>query len=90
MGDTMAIGAMKALAEHGLRVPDDVSIVGFDNIPLAQYMHPTLTTISQPSQLLAEKSMELIDRLISDPNDTENVILPSTLVRGGTVRMLGA
>ena len=90
MSDMMAIGAIKALSEHGMNVPDDISIVGFDNIPLARYLTPTLTTVSQPAQLLAETSMDLISRLIANPDDTENVILPSTLVEGGTVRHLGA
>lgn len=88
MSDTMAIGAIKAFSEFGLRVPGDISIIGFDNIALARFLTPTLSTISQPAQQIAEKSVELIARLIRDPSDTENVIVPSRLVRGGTVRRL--
>ena len=89
MSDTMAIGAIKAFSEFGLRVPDDISVIGFDNIALARFLTPTLSTVSQPAQLIAEKSVELISRLIHDPSDTENVIVPSRLVQGGTVRRLG-
>ena len=88
MSDTMAIGAIKAFSEFGLRVPDDISVIGFDNIALARFLTPTLSTVSQPAQLIAEKSVELISRLIHDPSDTENVIVPSRLVQGGTVRRL--
>ena len=83
MSDTMAIGAIKAFSEFGLRVPDDISVIGFDNIALARFLTPTLSTVSQPAQLIAEKSVELISRLIHDPSDTENVIVPSRLVQGG-------
>lgn len=86
MSDTMAIGAIKAFSEFGLRVPDDISVIGFDNIALARFLTPTLSTVSQPAQLIAEKSVELISRLIHDPSDTENVFVPSRLVQGGTVR----
>lgn len=86
MGDIMAIGIIKALADADLRVPHDVSIVGFDGIPLSRFTLPTLTTVGQPAGQLALSSVELVVRLLADEDDTENVTVPSVLLPGGSVR----
>jgi LacI family transcriptional regulator len=66
LNDLMALGAMRALRAIGRRVPDDVSIVGFDDIPAAALMNPSLTTISQPAYLIgatvAEDLIRSLDR----------------------------
>ena len=71
-GDTMAIGAMKALKSHGYRVPEDIAVVGFDDIELASFWDPSLTTIRQPAhqigqcafrKLLAQMNGENISQL---------------------------
>ena len=85
MSDTMAIGIIKALSDHGLKVPDDISVIGFDGIELSRFTLPTLTTIAQPADALAGGSLELILRLLENPGDSENVIVPSSLVKGGSV-----
>lgn len=63
--DDMAIGAMNAVFSHGLNVPDDISIIGFDDIGFSQYTTPRLTTVKRPiekiSSLGAEKLLELIE-----------------------------
>jgi DNA-binding LacI/PurR family transcriptional regulator len=63
--DLIAIGAMRALREHGLRIPQDVALAGFDDIPLAASVSPTLTTVQQDTkqagQLLVEKLLALIN-----------------------------
>jgi LacI family transcriptional regulator len=58
--DVMAIGAMRAIRHAGLRVPSDVSIVGFDDIPLASAVSPVLTTVAQPIVELATLAAELL------------------------------
>lgn len=88
MGDTMAIGIIKALADKGYRVPEDRSIIGFDGITLAQFTLPTLTTIAQPADELARRSVSLALRLLDDPQDAENVCVQSILVRSGSVTPL--
>lgn len=71
-GDTMAIGVMKALKSHGYRVPEDIAVVGFDDIELASFWDPSLTTIRQPAhqigqcafrKLLAQMNGENISQL---------------------------
>ena len=62
--DDMAIGVMRALAEAGRRVPDDVSVVGLDDIPLAAYQSPPLTTVRQDFDTLARQGLGRLVRQI--------------------------
>jgi LacI family repressor for deo operon, udp, cdd, tsx, nupC, and nupG len=79
--DEMAIGAMRAIDEAGLRVPDDVSVVGFDNIKFAEYASPPLTTIAQPNVEIGETAMALMLGLFRGDSDAvHEVILPHRLV----------
>ncbi|MCL2248920.1 MAG: LacI family DNA-binding transcriptional regulator [Oscillospiraceae bacterium] len=61
--DCIAIGAIKAFQQKGIRVPDDIAIIGFDNVPLASYMDPPLTTIHVPKRYMGEMA---VSRLISN------------------------
>lgn len=64
IADVMAIGAMRALHNNGLRVPKDVSVMGFDGLTLGSYMVPQLSTVIQSAQSMAQRSVEiLIDRI---------------------------
>ena len=60
VADVMAIGALKAALDRGLRVPQDLSIVGFDGIPVGLYVHPTLTTLVQPARQIAELTCQIL------------------------------
>ena len=60
VADVMAIGAIRALWESGLRVPQDVSVLGFDGLPLGMYQVPQLSTIRQPAKQLARRSVEIL------------------------------
>ena len=64
--DNMAIGAMKAAAERGVAVPSDLSIVGFDDIKIADYLHPALTTVHQPYEEIACQAVALLVEMIRD------------------------
>ncbi len=59
--DEMAVGALKACWERGLRVPDDISVMGFDDIPYAQFTHPALTTVRQPLSELGYRAVKYLD-----------------------------
>ena len=77
--DLLAIGTLRAMAEAGIKVPDDVSVVGFDNIPIANYSIPPLTTVSQDTTRAGEVLVESVLRLIrAQPIDS--LVLPSRVV----------
>jgi len=59
VSDVLATGAMKAIRDHNLRIPEDMSIVGFDDIEFARFMEPPLTTVYQPAQAIGETAMKL-------------------------------
>jgi DNA-binding LacI/PurR family transcriptional regulator len=65
--DDMAIGLIHALVDAGRRVPDDVSVVGFDDIPVSAHVLPPLTTVRQPFDAVAEQGLELLLRAIEEP-----------------------
>ena len=66
--DEMAVGALKALAEAGVRVPEEVKVVGFDDLPLAGYTTPPLTTVAQPVEEVAHAALALLTRRLADPD----------------------
>lgn len=79
--DEMAIGAIKAIKSKGLHVPDDISVVGFDDIKFASIYEPALTTISQPMFEIGKKAMELLIKLINkDQLEKNQYILEDQLV----------
>lgn len=77
--DLIAIGALRALAEHGVRVPDDVSLVGFDDIPIARFTNPPLTTVNQNTVRAGELLVSTLLRLVHEV-PAESTMLPTTLV----------
>ena len=62
--DLIAAGAMKALKESGYKIPNDISIIGFDNMPISTYIDPTLTTINVPKQYMGEMAVKRLVTLI--------------------------
>jgi LacI family xylobiose transport system transcriptional regulator len=89
MSDAMAIGAMRAVREVGLRVPDDVSIVGFDDVDVAQFTDPPLTTVHQPIRRKGEEAVRLL--LAGGRNRTEGAteqrhLETRLVIRGSTAR----
>ena len=84
--DLSAIGAIWAIQEAGLRVPEDISVMGFDDIPLATFCNPALTTIRQPLEHMGRTAARmLIDRIEKRSDYTaEFVIEPELIVRGST------
>jgi LacI family transcriptional regulator len=79
--DQMAIGAIDAVRAAGLRVPEDVAVVGFDDIPVAAYVHPALTTVRRQIYESGVLAVRLLLNRIADPEGTpEHVALPTRLV----------
>ena len=85
--DSMAIGAVRAIKEEGLRVPGDISVIGFDDIPSAETAEPALTTVRQPIESLGEMTAGLLIDCLDGPDDPASVpriILPTELVVRGS------
>ena len=79
--DEMAMGVLEVARERRLRIPRDLSVVGFDDIRFAQYTQPALTTISQPMRAIGEGTVRLLLSIIEDPSSTpESITLPHMLV----------
>lgn len=80
--DLSAAGALHALRNAGLRVPDDVAVIGFDDVPMAAYTEPTLTTVRQPMRAMGETAARrLLDHFAgATPLAAESVVLPTQLV----------
>lgn len=85
ISDTMAIAAIKALVDHGRRVPEDCSVISIDGLELSCYTVPTLTTLCQPAGEMARESVEMITALIEGSGEHRHLLLQTTLQRGGSV-----
>lgn len=90
--DISAIGAIRALEEHGLRVPQDVSVLGFDDIPGAEFHKPSLTTVRQPLNRMGEVAAEaLLNRLEGRKEYPSDIALePELIVRESTANAPGS
>jgi LacI family repressor for deo operon, udp, cdd, tsx, nupC, and nupG len=84
--DEIALGCMFALRQHGFSVPDDISVMGFDNIPVAKYITPPLTTISQPTDEIGTACATILLDLIEDkvPEKLRNILPHELLIREST------
>jgi DNA-binding LacI/PurR family transcriptional regulator len=99
MSDAMAIGVIWAAREAGLRVPEDLSVVGFDDLDVAPHANPPLTTVHQPIRQKGEESAKLLLRMIASPDserpehrvlETRLIIRASTGPAPAKVRPAGA
>jgi len=79
--DVMAMGAMDAVRERGLRVPDDISILGFDDIPQAGLVRPGLTTVNQPLEKMGRVATQMLLDLLKHPElEADRIELPTQLI----------
>jgi DNA-binding LacI/PurR family transcriptional regulator len=84
--EPLAIGAMQGVRESGLGIPNDVSIIGYDNSILSKMCYPQLSTVSQPIDKMGEKIVELLVEEIEEPKNVKQRIVMSTelIIRGST------
>ena len=83
--DQMALGLLRALHEAGLRVPEDVSVVGFDDVPESGYYTPPLTTVRQDFPELGKRVMALVLRVLAgEVSPSEPLVEPLLVVRSST------
>jgi LacI family transcriptional regulator len=77
----MAFGCMRAIQEAGLRIPEDIAVVGFDDIPAAAITKPPLTTVRQPIQRTGSIAAEMLIDMIEHPDpQPRHIVLPTELV----------
>jgi len=87
--DQSAFGAMDAIRDAGLRIPDDVSVIGFDDIPAAGLTHPPLTTVRQPMVEMGRQATRMLLDLIADPvQEVPRIDLPTELIIRESCRSL--
>ena len=86
--DVMAIGAIRALWEAGLRVPEDVSVVGLDGLPMGRYMIPQLSTVRQDFRTIALRSVEILLDAIEDGVPARHETVPFEVQRRESIRSL--
>ena len=88
--DYSAVGAYHAVQEAGLRIPEDISIVGYDGIPMSQALYPKLTTLKQDTKEIGEKAAKELIALIEAPKTTliEKCLIEGHLLEGGSVQKL--
>lgn len=84
--DRMALGAIRATQAAGLLIPEQISIIGFDDIPVASFFQPPLTTMRQPLYKLGSEAARLLLEMLADAEEdmTTRVVLPTTLVERAT------
>lgn len=80
MSDVMAIGAIRGLKDAGRRIPEDVSVIGFDGLTIGEYTVPRLATVAQNVDALAERSLELLRRQIEDGGEACHETVPVQLL----------
>ena len=97
--DMMALGVMRAVSDYGLNIPEDISLIGFDNIPISKSVYPALTTIAQPITAMADLIVEMLVRRISQKKNKgksdekidgyKRVIMETKLIERGSCKVLG-
>lgn len=82
--DTIAIGCAKAALNSGRCIPDDISIIGFDGIEMAEYFNPSLDTISQPGIAMALSSINILFDLINGSTENQHLLYQAVLLKRGS------
>ncbi|MGL4788421.1 MAG: substrate-binding domain-containing protein, partial [Cetobacterium sp.] len=76
----MAIGAMKAIEEKGLKIPDDISLVGYDGFDVGAFLSPSLTTVLQDFQAMGEKAVDVLFSMIEEKDEAVNIVFKPKLI----------
>jgi DNA-binding LacI/PurR family transcriptional regulator len=78
--DLTALGVLRSIQTHGLRVPADISLIGFDDLFFASYTQPQLTTVRQPMRQMGRMAMENLLKLMSGQPSAESIKVPAELI----------
>ena len=88
LSDTTAMAGMKALEDHGKRVPEDVSVIAIDGLNVSEYAIPTLTTLIQPAEEMGQESVRILMNMLKDPHYTRHRLLDAPMREGASVRSI--
>lgn len=88
IADNLAVGALRALKDFGLRVPEDVSVIGYDGIEIGEYTIPRLTTLKQPVEEMAKQTIKLLFSIISGKETHQHIVYAGELVERESVAKL--
>lgn len=88
ISDMMAIGVAKAVVDLGLKIAEDVSVVGFDGMDVARYYEPTITTIKQPKDEMSKISVELLFQLLNGETQNKHILLDIELIEGKSTKKI--
>lgn len=83
--DMIAIGVISAAIEEGIRVPDDIAVVGFDDVSISKYVNPPLTTIFQDAELLGKKCFEMYCKIVENDGVYEEILTPEIKIRKSAI-----
>ena len=86
MADVMAMGAIRALSDAGLRVPEDISVLGFDGLPIGEFLTPRLSSVGQNVEVLAQRSVDLLRNSIEGRNTSTHEVVSAKLRWRDSVR----
>jgi DNA-binding LacI/PurR family transcriptional regulator len=78
--DDAAIGVLQALHEHGYKIPEDLAVVGFDDLGFASFLNPPLTTVRAPTELVGRIAAEKLFSLLENQSSNEAVVLPTEII----------
>lgn len=86
MSDILAIGAARAFGDMGMKIPDDISVIGFDGLELAAFYTPRITTFHQPADKLAEIAVKMLIDMTEHNADAAHILLDADFVGGETIK----
>jgi len=86
ISDNMAMGAMKAIREHGKKIPEDFAVIAIDGIEASEYMNPVLSTICQPMEQMGREAVKILVDIIDGKDSHKHVIVPTSLREGETLK----
>ncbi|MDO4439401.1 MAG: LacI family DNA-binding transcriptional regulator [Eubacteriales bacterium] len=89
ISDTLAIGAVKALSDNGIKVPEDVSVVGFDGLDITRYYNPTITSLKQPVEEIARATVNTLFENMQNPEmSKKRIFFEGSIYEGNSVKKL--
>lgn len=86
ISDSIAIGACKAILEHGMRIPDDYCIAGYDGLDIARYYNPSITTIRQPVEEMAKATIKILFDVIKNKAEHQKMVFKAELIEGESTK----